>query len=85
MRFTAAALLLCTSTFAATPDSKRIDGEVRKITKAAILIDTHNDIPSFTVQGADIGNSPKNHTDIQRLREGGVGRSSFRSTLPQPM
>jgi membrane dipeptidase len=64
-------------TFAAAPDSKKIDAEVKKITKAAILIDTHNDIPSFTIQGADIGNSPKNHTDIQRLREGGFGAVFF--------
>jgi membrane dipeptidase len=64
-------------TFAAAPESQKIDAEVKKITKAAILIDTHNDIPSFTIQGADIGNSPKNHTDIQRLREGGVGAVFF--------
>jgi membrane dipeptidase len=50
-----------------------IDAQVKAITKSAILIDTHNDIPSFTVDGADIGNSPKNHTDIPRLKQGGVG------------
>lgn len=62
---------------AATTDSKKIDAEVKSITKSAILIDTHNDIPSFTVDGADIGNSPKNHTDIPRLRQGGVGAVFF--------
>jgi|GraSoiStandDraft_57_1057295.scaffolds.fasta_scaffold632218_2 hypothetical protein len=31
---------------------KKIDSEVRKITKSDILIDTHNDIPTFTVDGA---------------------------------
>ncbi len=56
---------------------KDLDSEVRAITRSAILIDTHNDIPSFTVDGADIGNSPKNHTDIPRLREGGVGAIFF--------
>jgi membrane dipeptidase len=61
----------------AAPDSKKLDEEVNEITRSAILIDTHNDIPSFTVDGADIGNSPKNHTDIPRLREGGVGAIFF--------
>lgn len=54
-----------------------IDSEVKAITKSVILIDTHNDIPSFTVDGADIGNSPKTQTDIKRLREGGVGAVFF--------
>ncbi len=54
-------------------DSRKLDREVARITRSAILIDTHNDIPSFTVDGADINNAPKNHTDIPRLREGGVG------------
>jgi membrane dipeptidase len=57
--------------------SNKIDQEVKEITNSAILIDTHNDIPSLTVDGADIGNSPKNHTDIPRLREGGVGAIFF--------
>ncbi|MBV8810768.1 MAG: dipeptidase [Acidobacteriaceae bacterium] len=56
---------------------KDLDSKVKAITRSAILIDTHNDIPSFTVDGADIGNSPKNHTDIPRLREGGVGAIFF--------
>ncbi len=58
-------------------DAKSIDSQVKEITDSAILIDTHNDIPSFTIDGADIGNSPKNHTDIPRLREGGVGAIFF--------
>src|SRR5579884_314403 len=56
---------------------KQLDAEVKRITKSAILIDTHNDIPSFTVDGADIGNAPKNHTDIARLQQGGVGAVFF--------
>jgi membrane dipeptidase len=50
---------------------------VNAITKSAILIDTHNDIPSFTIDGTDIGNSPKTYTDIARLRQGGVGAIFF--------
>jgi len=58
-------------------DTSKIDRQVNAITKTAILIDTHNDIPSFTIDGADIGNSPKNYTDIPRLRKGGVGAIFF--------
>ena len=65
------------ATDANATDAKKIDSEVKGITTSAILIDTHNDIPSFTVTGADIGNSPKNHTDIPRLRQGGVGAVFF--------
>lgn len=74
----AAAILFSGMTLAAaSSDTKNLDQEVDNITKTAILIDTHNDIPSFTVDGADIGNSPKNHTDIPRLRAGGVGAVFF--------
>ncbi|MDQ2712592.1 MAG: dipeptidase [Acidobacteriota bacterium] len=58
-------------------NASKIDREVKAITKSAILIDTHNDIPSFTVDGADIGKSPKNMTDIPRLEQGGVGAVFF--------
>src|ERR1700761_9255388 len=61
----------------APPSSSKIEHQVKAITKSAILIDTHNDIPSFTIEGADIGNSPKNYTDIPRLRKGGVGAIFF--------
>ncbi len=61
----------------AAPNDKKIDSAVKRITNSAILIDTHNDIPSFTVDGADIGNSPNTHTDIKRLRAGGVGAIFF--------
>jgi membrane dipeptidase len=59
------------------PPSSKLDRQVKAITKSAILIDTHNDIPSFTVDGTDIGNSPKTYTDIARLRKGGVGAIFF--------
>ena len=70
-------LLACTPLAAAPPNTKKIEAQVRLITKSALLIDTHNDIPSFTIEGADIGNSPKNETDIPRLRKGGVGAIFF--------
>jgi membrane dipeptidase len=71
-------LLSVTNTFAAEPTNpKKMDAQVKAITKSAILIDSHNDIPSFTIDGADIGAAPKNHTDIPRLRQGGVGAVFF--------
>lgn len=63
--------------YAAPPSGRSLDRAVEKITRSAILIDTHNDIPSFTVDGVDIGNAPKNHTDILRLKQGGVGAIFF--------
>ncbi len=59
------------------PEGKKLDADVEKIRKSAILIDTHNDTPSFTVEGTDIANAPKDHTDIPRLRAGGVGAVFF--------
>jgi membrane dipeptidase len=75
LRLAALALLMSGTLFAA--DSRKIDKQVAAITKSAILIDTHNDIPSFTVDGADIGASPKTQTDITRLHKGGVGAVFF--------
>jgi membrane dipeptidase len=58
--------------------AKDIEKQVRSITKSAILIDTHNDVPSFTVDGYDIGKStPQRDTDVPRLQEGGVGAVFF--------
>src|SRR5690242_13555987 len=76
--FASLLLLPLINAFAAdSANQKKIDSKVKAITKSAILIDTHNDIPSFTVDGVDIGNAPKNHTDIARLKEGGVGAVFF--------
>lgn len=54
------------------------DAEVQRVHRSAILIDTHNDVTSETVTGLDIG--PKRsdgHTDLVRLKEGGVGATFF--------
>ncbi len=54
------------------------DAEVREVHRSALLIDTHNDVTSKTVNGFDIGQRSKSgHTDIPRLREGGVGAVFF--------
>lgn len=43
-----------------------------------LIIDTHNDVTSLTVRGFDIGKrAPDGHTDLPRLREGGVGAVFF--------
>jgi membrane dipeptidase len=54
------------------------DAEVERVHRSALLIDTHNDITGETVAGLDIGKpSAKTHTDIPRLKQGGVGAQFF--------
>jgi membrane dipeptidase len=54
------------------------DAEVSEVHRSALLIDTHNDVTSRTLAGFDIGQgSDKGHTDVPRLREGGVGAVFF--------
>jgi len=54
------------------------DAEVQRVHKAALLIDTHNDITSKTVDGYDIGAAQDDgHTNVKALREGGVGATFF--------
>lgn len=77
MRFTAF-LLLMTCTGLAQQRRVITDEMVREVQRSAILIDTHNDVTSRTVKGFDIGKrSADGHTDVQRLREGGVGAVFF--------
>ena len=57
---------------------KVTDADVQKIQKSTLLIDTHNDITSRTVQGYDIGKAKDDgHTNLAALREGGVGAQFF--------
>ena len=54
------------------------DEEVRRVHASALLIDSHNDVTSDTVKGLDIGAArTKGHTDVPRLRKGGVGAVFF--------
>ena len=51
---------------------------VQKVHRAALLIDTHNDVTSFTVEGFDLGTAgSKYHTDLTRLKAGGMGAVFF--------
>ena len=54
------------------------NAEVMRVHRSTLLIDTHNDATSRTVEGFDIGShTGTGHTDIARLKEGGVGAQFF--------
>jgi membrane dipeptidase len=54
------------------------EAEVMRVHRSALLIDTHNDLPTRTVDGFDVGSRARDgHTDIARLKEGGVGATFF--------
>jgi membrane dipeptidase len=54
------------------------DAEVQRVHKGALLIDTHNDAGWSVVDGFDIGsNTGAWHTDLRRLKAGGVGAVFF--------
>ncbi|MDR3719818.1 MAG: dipeptidase [Bryobacteraceae bacterium] len=74
LTFAVAALLLPASAQKKT----WTDAEVMKIHRSALLIDTHNDVTSRTVDGFDFGPRAKDgHTDIARMKEGGQGGIFF--------
>lgn len=74
VRLLLALTLLC----AAGPAQKPTDAEVARVHRAALLIDTHNDVPLRVIRGFDIGpRAADGHTDLVRLREGGVGAVFF--------
>ena len=78
MNLRAAALLALTLPLAAqTPRTKPVtQAEVDKITRDAILIDTHNDVPSHTISGFDIGTHRQAETDLPSMR-GVLGAEFF--------
>jgi membrane dipeptidase len=54
------------------------DAEVQRVHRSLLLIDTHNDITSRTVEGYDIGkNQHDGRTNLTALKEGGVGAQFF--------
>jgi membrane dipeptidase len=55
------------------------DEEVMRVHRSTTLIDTHNDVTSFTVDGMDIGKSsaPAHMTDIPRMKQGGMSAQFF--------
>ncbi|MGA1981144.1 MAG: dipeptidase [Acidobacteriaceae bacterium] len=79
-RFAAIAALavvcLANAAFAQMP-RKVTDAEVARITRDAILIDTHDDVPSKTVDGYDIATpNTTGQTDLPRMR-GFLGAEFF--------
>jgi membrane dipeptidase len=67
-------LVACFALFLSGQSRRVTEDEVRKVHASAIVIDTHNDVTGETVKGLDIGpRSQKGHTDVPRLRDGGVG------------
>lgn len=68
---------------AAELSSEPITGEitdemVQQVHNAAFLIDTHNDVPWSVVDGYDIGSASRAwHTDISRMKAGGIGAEFF--------
>jgi membrane dipeptidase len=68
-------LALTTATLQAQKPASQ--AEVDKITREAILIDTHDDVPSNTIDGYDIGTpNLKAQTDLPRMR-GFLGAEFF--------
>lgn len=66
-------LLLCLAACAQRPADR-----VAELHRSLLIIDTHNDVTSRTVDGFDIGRPDgKGHTDIPRLRAGNVGAIFF--------
>jgi membrane dipeptidase len=72
-------LMICSFMTGAFAQTRTVtDAEVMRVHKSALLIDTHNDVTSRTVDGFDIGSRESSgHTDITRLKEGGVGATFF--------
>jgi len=77
LSFAAASLLFAVPAYGQTPRSKPVtQAEVDAITRDAILIDTHNDVPSNTIDGYDIATPSKNETDLPRMK-GFLGAEFF--------
>jgi membrane dipeptidase len=78
---TALALLLPAAVLAQPPGRVKrtvTDAEVMRVHRSTILIDTHNDVTSFTVDGMDIGKpSPDRMTDLPRMKQGGMSAQFF--------
>ena len=86
-------VLLAAAAFGQTPAARPpgplvTDAEVMRVHRSALLIDTHNDSPSWIVDGQECGGkkpscldigvrSAVGHTDLPRLREGGAGAVFF--------
>ncbi len=82
-RFTLA-FFLCLVAPAALGQTRTPCGdEADRLHRSLLLIDTHNDAPMRVLAGFDIGRrAAQGHTDLPRLREGGVGAVFFAAYVP---
>jgi membrane dipeptidase len=54
------------------------DAEVKRVHASAILIDTHYDVTSATVDGLDVGKTNTDYmTDLPQMKAGGMGAQFF--------
>jgi membrane dipeptidase len=77
-----ASLVVCFTLLALAdlPAAKRTvsEAEVQRVHRSTLLVDTHNDVTSFTMEGFDISSTgSKQHTDLARLRTGRLGAVFF--------
>lgn len=72
-----ALLALCA---ACLPAQRKVsDEEVMRVHRSALLIDTHNDLAERVIRG-----QRGRHTDLERLRRGGVGAVFFAAYVAPP-
>ena len=72
------ALLLLHAALLAAQNRSVSDSEVRRVQQSTLLIDSHNDVPYYTVQGHDIASpNASPHTSVTELKSGGVGAMFF--------
>jgi len=72
-------LVLCLAALFLSGQTRSVtDAEVQRVHRAALLIDTHNDVPWRVVDGFDLGSKAGEwHTDLTRLKAGGLGAVFF--------
>jgi membrane dipeptidase len=71
-------LLMAVALFLGAQTRTVPEAEVQRVHKAALLIDTHNDVPWKVIDGFDVGSTTGEwHTDLARLKRGGVGAVFF--------
>jgi membrane dipeptidase len=72
------AAVVAFSTIQTMAQKKVTDAEVKAVDESAILIDTHNDVTSKTVEGYDIAKPNEGgNTDLARMKKGNLGAEFF--------
>src|SRR3984957_1707801 len=72
------ALLLLPAILLSAQNRTVTEAEVQRVHRATLLIDSHNDVPYYTVQGRDIASAAASPpTSLASLKAGGVGGLFF--------